>query len=72
MSQWLWIVYSYAEPVVWIMVCYAEQAVLNHVLYGANGFESRWVMLSLWVWFMVWYAVQVVVIHGVLYWASMS
>jgi hypothetical protein len=60
LSQWLWIIVSYAEPVgvnhmlnQWfgIMVCFAEAVLVNHgVLFSAVGCESWWVMLSHYHW----------------------
>jgi hypothetical protein len=53
LSQWLWLIVSYAEPMV-----------LNHcVLCWAIGFEPLWVMLSQWVWIMVCYAEPMIVKH---------
>jgi hypothetical protein len=72
LSQWLWIMVSYAEPVV-----------LNHgVLFWASGCESWYVILSQWLWIMVCYAKpsgyeswcimlsKVVVNHDMLCWAQ--
>ena len=55
LSQWLWIMLSYGQPVV---VSHGE-------LCWANGCESWCVMLRQWLWIMVCYAEPVVVKHGV-------
>ena len=61
LSQWLW-----------IMVCYTEPVVVNHgVLFWAIGCESYGVLcLNQRLWIMVCYAEPVVVNHGVLFWDS--
>ena len=69
LSQWLWIMVCYDEPVVvnrgivmlrqwlWIMVCYAEPVVVNHgVLCWASGCELWCAMLSQWLWIMSCYS----------------
>jgi len=76
LSQWLWIMVSYAGPVVvnwwyammsqwlWIMDCYALPKVVNHGELGrASGCESWRAMLSRWLWIMVSYPEPVVVNH---------
>ena len=56
---------------VWIMVCYAEPVVVNHCeLCWASGCETLWVMLRYWFWIIVSNAEPVVVNHCVLCWAG--
>jgi hypothetical protein len=78
LSQWLWIMVSYAESVVvnhgevcwasglWIMVCYAVPVVVNHGgLCSANSCESWWALMSQWLIIMVCYAEADVRNHSV-------
>ena len=69
LSQWLWIIVSYADPgvweswyamlsqLLWIMMCYAEPVVVNHCeLCWSSGCEALWVILSEWLWIILCYA----------------
>ena len=83
LSQWLWIMVCYAEPVVvnrgvlfWAIGCESWCAMLNQwlcimVCYAeACGCESWCVILRQWLWIMVCYAEPGVVNHSELWWAS--
>jgi hypothetical protein len=60
LSQWLWIIVSYAEPVI-----------VNHVvLFWAIGCESWCIILSQLLWIMLCYSEPVVLNHGELSWTS--
>ena len=60
LSQWLW-----------IMVCYTEPVVVNHgVLYWTSGCESGFIIQSKWLWIMLCYSEPRVVNHSELWWAS--
>jgi hypothetical protein len=71
LSQWLWIMGCYAEPVV---VTHGELCCargVNHcVLCWASGCESWCANLSHWLCIMLCYAEPVVVNHYVLFWTS--
>ena len=82
LSQWLWIMVSYAKPVVvnnvvlyWASGNESWCVILSQWLWiilfcWASGCESWCVILSQWLWIMVSYDEPVFVNHGDLWWAS--
>ena len=82
LSQWLWIMLYYADPVDGNHGVNAVPVGVNHVvLFWASRSESRsaryankceswWTLLSQWLWIMVCYAEPVVVNHCELCWAG--
>jgi hypothetical protein len=59
------------SQLLWIMVRYAEPVVANHVvLCWVSGYESLCVMLSQWLWIIVSYAEPVVVNHDYTLWLT--
>ena len=71
LSQLLWIIVSFAEPVVvnQCELCWASGSE-SRVLFWAIDCESLWVLLSQWLWTIASYPEPVVVKHWELCWAQ--